>query len=237
MPTETKAIDSISFTTSNSIEPFFFADKNSGIQYDLLLSALSLKQIDLQHIIFAPNLRALRLVKNKKVDCIINAPANSKGLHLTQSLISYQNSVFHLASRQLQIGTIEDLKGYSLLGFQNAKKFLGSEFENMVSQHPNYDELSNQKSQVVMLFNGHVDAIVMEEKIFKYYREQLVNLIDTKQVVEQNNLFAPAPRYIACHDKQVAQLVDEAITLLKPLERYQHIQQANYATANDKEIE
>ncbi|QBF83633.1 amino acid ABC transporter [Shewanella maritima] len=184
---------SYSFATSNSIEPFFFAHQHRGIQYDLLVAALNQKGIELDHIVFAPNLRALRLVNTQQIDCIINAPADADGLHFTQSLIEYQNALFYLTNSKLEVASIEDLLRYSLSGFQNAKKFLGEEYENMVARHSNYEELSNQKGQVVMLFNGHVEAIVMEEKIFKYYSKLLVGKLDTKQLVTQTNLFKPAP--------------------------------------------
>lgn len=205
----------ITFAVSNSIEPFFFTDTNTGLQYELLETALSLHNIEMGSITYATNLRSMRLVKNNEVDCIINAPANAHHLFYTQSLIDYQNSVFFLSKNKLNIKTISDLSKYPLLGFQNASQYLGKEFAKVAMDHMDYYEASNQKNQVAMLFGGHIHVIVLEQRIFEYYREQLKGKADITQEVTQLALFDKAPRPIACYDADIAKTVDEAITLLK----------------------
>ncbi|MBB1441315.1 amino acid ABC transporter, partial [Shewanella sp. SG41-4] len=158
-------IDSISFSTSNSIAPYFFTDENTGVQYDLLKAALDSENINIKEIVHAPNLRAQRLVKTNKIDCMINTPDNVEGLFYTQSLIEYQNSVFYLSRNNLQIEQINDLKALSILGFQNSKQYLGDEFKDIANANPHYSEITNQKSQVVMLFNEHAEVIVLERRI------------------------------------------------------------------------
>ncbi|WP_144206795.1 type 2 periplasmic-binding domain-containing protein [Shewanella donghaensis] len=213
----------ISFTTSNSIEPYFFVNEKRGLQYELLSAALSMNNILLGEVTFATNLRALRLVKTKKTDCIINSPSNSDGLFLTQSLIEYQNSVFFLNKNKLEIDEIEDLKNYSLVGFQNAHQYLGQEFLALSKTHNNYHEIANQKNQVLMLFGERIQAIILEQRIFDYYRRQIENQIKSTYEVTKITLFDQAPRYIACHDPDTAILVNEAISLLKQTNLYQQI--------------
>ena len=231
------AIGSISFSTSNSIAPYFFSDTNTGVQYDLLKAALDSQAITIKEIIHAPNLRAQRLVQTNKIDCMINTPDNVKGLFYTQSLLEYQNSVFYLTKNKLDIEQIDDLKGLSILGFQNSKQYLGDEFKTLEDANPLYSEISNQKSQVVMLFNGYVQVIVLERRIFEYYRHLLKLKLDTSIAVTEAAIFAPAERKIACHSQAVANLVDNAITTLKQSYRYQEIldiaQQNNYQQRRD----
>lgn len=216
-------LQQISFSTSNSIAPYFFADQPQGVQYDLLVAALELNNITIKELVHAPNLRAQRLVNTKKIDCMVNTPDNVEGLFYTQSLIEYQNIVFYLTKNNLQITHIQDLEPISILGFQNAKHYLGDEFEALAETSPNYSEISNQKSQVVMLFNGHTQSIVLERRIFEYYRHQLRHRLNTNLPVTEVALFAPAERKIACHDKQTAAIVDRAISMLKQSYRYQEI--------------
>ncbi|GGB56670.1 substrate-binding periplasmic protein [Shewanella inventionis] len=222
----------ISFSTSNSIAPYFFEDKPQGVQYELLVAALNLSGIAIQELVHAPNLRAQRLLNTKKVDCMINTPDNVEGMFYTQSLIEYQNSVFSLTKNHLKINEIQDLKTISILGFQNARQYLGDEFKAIATENANYSEISNQKSQVVMLFNGYVESIVLERRIFEYYRYQLRHKLNTALAVTEVALFAPAERKIACHNQQTAAIVDQAITVLKQSYQYQEIlslaEQHNY---------
>ncbi|WP_153913085.1 substrate-binding periplasmic protein [Shewanella sp. TC10] len=213
----------IHFTTSNSIEPYFFVDKKSGLQYDLLDAALTASSLQLGEITFATNLRALRLVKTKKIDCIINSPSNSDGLFLTQSLLEYQNSVYFLSKNKLKIDTIQDLKNYSLIGFQNANHYLGPEFSEISKTHKRYNEIASQKNQILMLFSERIQAIILEQRIFDYYRNQIDSRIKSPYEVTKVKLFDQAPRYIACHDPHTAMLVNEAISQLKQTNLYQDI--------------
>ncbi|MEZ9142627.1 MULTISPECIES: substrate-binding periplasmic protein [unclassified Shewanella] len=213
----------VNFTTSSSIKPFFFVDEQRGLQYELLQAALATSHVKLGQVTFASNLRALRLVKTKKIDCIINSPANSEGLFLTQSLIDYQNSVFYLSKNQLAIDSVQDLKNVSLVGFQNASQYLGQEFLEIAKTHSNYIEVANQKNQVLMLFRERIQAIILEERIFDYYRSQIDSQIKSPVEVTKVKLFGQAPRYIACHDPETAILVNEAISQLKQTNLYQDI--------------
>ncbi|WP_445777601.1 substrate-binding periplasmic protein [Shewanella sp.] len=228
----TTPIKQVSFSTSNSIAPYFFADQPQGVQYDLLVAALKLEGMHIKEIVHAPNLRAQRLVQSKKVDCMINTPDNVQGLFYTQSLIEYQNSVFYITKNKLAIHEIQDLNNVTVLGFQNAKQYLGEEFKALATDHANYSEISNQKSQVVMLFNGHIQSVVLEQRIFEYYRHLLKDRLNTGVSVTEVPLFDPAERKIACHDKNTAAAVNHAISSLKQSYQYQEIlslaEQNNY---------
>jgi polar amino acid transport system substrate-binding protein len=215
--------DSISFSTSNSIAPYFFTDEDTGVQYDLLKAALDSKNIAIKEIVHAPNLRAQRLVSTNKIDCMINAPDNVSGLFYTQSLIEYQNSAFYLSINNLHIEKVSDLNAVSILGFQNSTQYLGDKFKDIANANPHFSEITNQKSQVVMLFNGYVQVIVLERRIFEYYRHILKLKLDTSISVTEVALFNPAQRKIACYDQIIANRVDSAITALKQSYHYQEI--------------
>ncbi|NMH65439.1 transporter substrate-binding domain-containing protein [Shewanella sp. SHSM-M6] len=211
------------FATSNTIEPYFFADKPGGIQYDLLAAALKLKQRHIESLVLAPNRRALRLVETQKADCLINAPDGLERLHYTQSLIEYQNSLFSLSADHLAIHKVEDLQFIPLVGFQNASQYLGEDFARMAAKNPEYLEVNNQQHQLSMLFKHHAKAIVLERRIFAHYRHLLAGKLDTAQPVTETSLFAPAPRPIACRSQAIATVLDEGISLLKASGAYDEI--------------
>jgi polar amino acid transport system substrate-binding protein len=201
----------ISFAVSNSIPPFFFPDRKSGIQYDLLKEALATQNLIIKQLYFSPNKRAIRQVKSHLVDCLINAPDNIEGLFYTHSLIDYQNSIFTLASSELTIESVADLANLSINGFQNATRYLGEDFKQMAALNPKYNESNSQRSQVLMLFNKHVQAVVLERQIFAYYQEQLTHKLDTSTPVFEHQIFTPAQRRIACFDSKLAEIIDMGI--------------------------
>lgn len=208
-------VKGVSFAVSNSIPPYFYADKKSGLQYDLLKAALATQNLTISQLYFSPNKRAARQVQTHNVDCLINAHPNIEGLFYTQSLIEYQNSVFSLSENQFVINSIADLLTISLNGFQNATKYLGQEFRDMSRNNRQYNESNSQRSQVLMLFTGRVEAIVMERRIFEHYRKLLAHKIDTEQAISEHSLFAPAQRKIACFNDTLRMQIDEGISSLK----------------------
>ncbi|CAM4132139.1 substrate-binding periplasmic protein [Shewanella aquimarina] len=224
----------ITFAVSNTIPPYFFANGQSGIQYERLTAVLARQSLSIGHIHLSPNKRAFRQVASGNVDCLINAPENLAGLYYTRSLISYQNSVFTLASNKLLIDSVSDLAAISVMGFQNATQYLGKDFYQMALNNPQYGESNSQKSQVMMLFSGRVEAIILEGRIFEYYREQLKFRVDTLQATVRHPLFAPAPRKIACHSQAIAEKIDLGIAQLDREEAEEKSQSIDSAPEHEK---
>ncbi|MCL1097809.1 transporter substrate-binding domain-containing protein [Shewanella gelidii] len=221
---DSSALDEgISFAASNTIAPYFYPQQPGGIQYELLNAALTRQNMFIKRVTLAPNRRALRLVLSEAEDCLVNAPENIPQLHYTQSLNEYQNSVFTLTDSRLLLNEVEDLETISLLAFQNASKFLGARFSQMVKNNPNYNEIDNQQSQIFMLFTGRVQAIVLERRIFEFYRQMLATRVDTSKSVTEFALFKKAPRKVACRNKRIVQRLDAAIADLRNTPQYQKI--------------
>lgn len=219
-PLESKGV---SFAASSTIAPYFYPEQPGGIQYELLKYALDTGGMHISHVELAPNKRALRLTLARKTDCLVNAPEGITGLYYTRSLNEYQNSVFTLASSELAISSIEDLNNMSLLGFQNATRYLGKEFSDMAKQHKGYLEVANQQSQIIMLFTNRVQAVVLEREIFAYYRRLLRHKVDTSQPVTEQQLFSPAPRRLACRNPELAKRIDKAIATFRLSPQYHEI--------------
>lgn len=90
-----------------------------------------------------------------------------------RSHVYYHNVAISLAERNLNIDTLEALGVHSIAVFQTPDKFLGTAWTQMRENNNNpIFELSNQKSQVRMLFAGRVDTLVMDINIFRYYRAE-----------------------------------------------------------------
>lgn len=213
----------VSFAASNTIAPYFYPEQPGGIQYELLKHALDTDNMHISRVDLAPNKRALRLTLARKTDCLVNAPEGMTGLHYTRSLNEYQNSIFTLVSNELEINSINDLSNISLIGFQNATRYLGQDFNDMAKQHKSYLEVANQQSQVIMLFTNRVQSVVLEREVFAYYRRLLKHKVDTSQLVQEKKFFSPAPRKLACRNPKLAKRIDQAIANFRLSPKYQEI--------------
>lgn len=213
----------VSFSVSNSIPPFFFENTNKGVQYALLAAALDSQELHIKEVIFAPNRRTINLISSEKIDCLINAPAGLTHLYYTQSLLDYQNLVYTLADTKLAVTDIASLGTLSLMAFQNATRYLGDDFAAMAKMNPDYLELTNQQSQISLLFSRRVQAIVIEKHIFTYYRQQLNHKLSTQLPINEYYFFPPSPRPIACTNAQLAEKIDRGIHQIKANGEYRRI--------------
>ena len=73
-----------------------------------------------------------------------------------------------LVDGNFSIESIQDLSGKSVIAFQNAKKFLGDDYNASVSLSTDYREIADQVQQVEMLFSRRTEVIILELNIFKY---------------------------------------------------------------------
>lgn len=60
---------------------------------------------------------------------------------------------------------MSDLSKYRVIAFQNARYFLGSDYEKAADKSLNYQEYSDQGRQLKMLLSDRVDVIICEERV------------------------------------------------------------------------
>jgi polar amino acid transport system substrate-binding protein len=99
-----------------------------------------------------------------------------------------------LAARRIQVKRIEDLANYSVAGFQNANVILGERFKAVAELNPNYTEYSRQITQANLLFSWHVDVVVGDRRILRYYASQIDPKVYAGQEVTIHPIFPLNPR-------------------------------------------
>lgn len=164
--------ETVNVGVSFAIPPYVIQQENSGLELDILRQALA-RRGHYAVIHYMPLSRTFRELKDGKLDGIINTKENMlEGVFYSDEVIRFHNCVISLASRNLDINTIGDLKGMSVVAFQQASRILGEEFGRTVAKSPSYSEIAAQRHQIHMLFKGRTDVIVMEKSIFAYYRKK-----------------------------------------------------------------
>lgn len=189
--------------TSSSIPPYVITDQHRGIVVEIIQQALQPQGYRVEFV-YAPNRRVQHMIEEKKVDGVYNLAANAlQEVHYSNAIINYQNVAITLKTFPHSIQRVADLTEHRVVVFQNAVRFLGPEFEKLIDAGYNFPEVSNQRSQVLMLFRKRADVIIMERRIFEYFHSQLSasGEIGGDYVIQP--IFVPAPRYAAFLDETI----------------------------------
>jgi polar amino acid transport system substrate-binding protein len=204
--------------------PYVFED-GTGIVVDIVRTALESSGHKVTPL-YAPMERASRMLAEKQVDgtTIIQESSGLKAEYSTD-FMKYHNRAFALKARNLPIRGIADLGDKSVVAFQSASKYLGEDFGRVAAANPRYKEMAQQEAQTAMLLLGRVDVAVMDESIFRYYRQKLVaeQKVEPAQEFVGHEIFPPTPYKAAFADRKVRDDFDKAIAAMRKDGRYEAI--------------
>jgi polar amino acid transport system substrate-binding protein len=204
--------------------PYVF-ENDEGIVVDIVREALKARGYSVVPV-YVPIGRGFELFANKRVDgtAIIRENSGLKA-NYSDDFMQYHNRAFGLKSRQLKIRKLADLRDKSVVGFQNGYKYLGEDFGRVVANNPNYKEMANQETQTLMLLLGRIDVAVMDESIFRFYREKLIAEGKAPSTAEYEifPLFPPTPYKTAFIDAKVRDDFNRELSIMRRDGRYEAI--------------
>lgn len=218
---------------SFAIPPYVIESNQRGIELDLLKAAFADSGYE-PSFEFLPLERTFRLFESGKLDAIINVRPGMVDPHvLTQPVITFHNRIFTL--RSTHINTLDDLHSKRVTAFQRARIILGGAFATMANQNPYYEEVAKQQVQVHQLMRGRVDAVVLEERVFYYYLDQLIATAQAgehyeRSQVRQADLFPPTVYHFAFRTADARNLFDKRLEAMRQDGRYHQIFAAYGAT-------
>lgn len=204
--------------------PYVF-ENETGIVVDIVGTALASSGYKINPVYVAIG-RGFKMFSDKQVDGTSIIQENS-GLqaYYTDDFMQYHNRAFALKSRNFDIKSVADLKGKSIVSFQNASKSLGDEFRKAVTANSKYKEMAQQEAQVKLLLLGRTDIIVMDESIFRYFRQKLIDegKVDKSQEYVGFEIFSPTPFKAAFHDSRIRDVFNREIAAMRKDGRYEAI--------------
>ncbi|ATY83369.1 polar amino acid ABC transporter [Aeromonas veronii] len=212
---------------SFSIPPYVIDGGRQGVEVDLLKEAF----LDSRHnikVVALPLERTFRFFSQKKLDAIINVERGMiESELLTDPVITFYNMIFTISN---DVNSVSDLTNKRVVAFQRAKMVLGRDFYMMAKSNPNYREHAKQQLQVLQLMRGRVDALVMEEYIFYYYLNKLINhenLMKGSDLmgVKIINTLPPVKYHFAFHDSELREIFNRQLGLMQTDGRYKNILQ------------
>ena len=214
---------------SFAIPPYVIKETGQGIELEILRESFSVTGYDIE-IKYLPLARTFTQLETGKIDGVINI---KKGMldHVFYSdeVITFQNCAISLAKKGYpDFKDLSFLKEKYVIAFQRAPTILGEEFARITIDHKKYEEVAEQDQQVMRLFlDRSADVIVMEKKIFNYYRKKaLQNKIigdKAKLPVKFHILFPPTRYRFAFREKAARDAFNYGLKTIQDNNKYDRI--------------
>lgn len=207
-----------------SLPPYVIKEEHAGLEVDIIRESFAAVGMNTQFM-YLPKLRLPVAFADSMVDCVAtNATYDmsyESGLESFDSDVTlvYQNYAVAMKRSGFNLQSINDLKDKVVLSFNNAVKYLGSEYAAMATENLQYKELADQSLQVRMLYSGRVQVVVSDKRIFLYWRKKLLSGsasedIDIKQDVQFFSIFPPSPRNLSFKDRELCDAFNRGLRSL-----------------------
>ncbi|RDH80695.1 MAG: amino acid ABC transporter substrate-binding protein [endosymbiont of Galathealinum brachiosum] len=219
--------DEITIGVSASIPPYIIKETKQGIELEILQEAFKITGHTI-NIEFLPFARTFTLLDEKKLDGIINTKKGMiDNVFYTDIAITFQNCVISLAKNNYpDFKNISFLKNKDIIAFQRASEILGNEFALITKDNDNYEEVASQRSQVLQFFlERNAEIIIIEENIFKYYRNKAYDIIGNKAhtPVKYHRIFPPTEYRFAFIDEKIRDDFNTGLKTIKSNGTYSQI--------------
>ncbi|APW44795.1 hypothetical protein RS694_09925 [Rhodoferax saidenbachensis] len=183
--------------------PYILESGKAGLEVEIAEQAFAAAGYQMNGLQFPPA-RALAMQRAGQLDALLGVDEGIGGNNFFSApYITYYNVAVTLSSRNIRLRTIEDLSNYSVAAFQNASVVLGASFKAMAERHADYKEYPQQIIQNNLLFTSHVDVVIGDRLIFRYFSTQLIPKIDGNQPVTIHTIFPPNPRKVVFRDAEL----------------------------------
>jgi len=203
-----------------SLPPYVIKENNTGMELDIVRKSLKIMGYDIKpRYVILKNIPLI--YSTKKVDCAmtVNENLDVNGF-FSDEVIVYQNYAITLAENPLTINSISDLKNKEIIAFQNACKYLGKEYANIVENNDYYFEAKNQLTQVKLLQNKRYKIAISDINIFKYFKKQISKPVFD---VKFHSIFPPNPYKVVFHEKKIRDKFNEGLKYLRKTGEYEYI--------------
>lgn len=209
-----------------ALPPYVLSESDSGMEMEIVKEALAFKGHTLK-VVYLPFMRVAPTLEKGAADAAltVNESSGMKNVHYSDVHITYQNVAVGLARNGFSAASIMDLGQHSIIAFQNATKYLGSEFAAMAAANKKYSERAQQDKQIVMLYSGRTDLVVMDINIYKYYKK-LESRVATDAAVDIFEVFPPTDYKVAFREKSLKDDFNAGLQRLRDNGRYQAIIEA-----------
>jgi polar amino acid transport system substrate-binding protein len=212
---------------SQEIPPYIFEKNNTGIEIDIISSSLEFKGHTLKPLYFplgrVPIAFSHNLVDAAMGDMGVNLAL--KGGFYADPAVIYDNVFITLKSKDISITSPSDLDSLHVVSFQGAENRYPNWLQKVVAER-RFFGVSDQFTQVKLLYLGRYEVVLCDRYIFKHIVNQL-KLTDDFEVMEvDEHTFInvdPADYRPVFRDKQIRDDFNLGLKKLKESGEYQKI--------------
>ncbi|WP_218311250.1 substrate-binding periplasmic protein [Alteromonas antoniana] len=149
--------------------PWAFYDGEQGvvgIDVDILTHAFSELGYKTEFHLLPYN-RLIKDFQDGKFDVASPAAFTAAHGYFSTYYLPFEDVAVSLKSRNLDISSIQDLRGKRVIAYQSARNVLGEEFAEAVDGN-SYLEEAEREVQLTLLKNGKTDVVVGEKRLLTY---------------------------------------------------------------------
>jgi len=205
-----------------SLEPYIIEESNSGVELSIIKEALAMEGHELVPV-YTQLSRVELMFDEDKVDAshrYIKERKQKSSIFYGNVTLEYHDVFFTLHERNIVIERPSDLKDYTLLSFQDAKKH----YPRWLPESYKHSQTPSQINQVKLLQLGLVDIVLSDKNIFNYNSELYKLSLEGVLKGMRMHIFTSPYKYNPVFkSKKIAQAFNAGLAKLKKSGRYKEI--------------
>ncbi|WP_269531745.1 ABC transporter substrate-binding protein [Chitinimonas sp. BJYL2] len=203
--------------------------RGQGIETDAVLAALQDERrvIVTRHL---PNARFALALADTSVDVVVAVLPGKNGIVCLsrESISQYHDVAVSKTKHGIRLSRVADLTGHTVVAWQDAYRSLGPEvlglYAPSVRDSRRYAEVGDQAQQNRLFWLDRYEVMLLDQRIFTWYRRELAQEFDTREPVTVHDLFPKVtPYYVAFRDCALRDRFDARLRRMKADGRYQQI--------------
>lgn len=221
----------VRFLFSFALPPYVINEAGkdpSGFEFEIIREALASKGHTVKPVFVAMG-AIPKMMTEKQADGAQRGSPELKEadgyFYADEPSVVYQDVAISLKSNKLAVNSVADVKDKSIIAFQGASHFLGSDFAAAVKGHPKYSETSDEKRRVMQLYANGAQLYVGDINVFRFYKGSASG-VDTAQEINVHKVFGQGTQKInhaVFRDKQLRDDFNAGLKQLKSSGQYKQI--------------
>ena len=214
---------SVRVATREFLPPYVYEDAKSGIEIDLvkaIFREMGYRPIFVQ----LPRIRMTSAFEDHQVDGSItqNSGMSNAGC-VTENYIEHYNVGLALESRNLNLKSLDDIKGMSIISFSGATRFLGPDFHEAVKSAKRYTESGDQSIHIPLLYKHRFDVAVGDRWILRLAQRRHFDATGEYKKLAAYEIMPPTHYRARFHDQAICDAFDSALQKIRDSGAYNEI--------------
>ncbi|GAA0677604.1 substrate-binding periplasmic protein [Rheinheimera tangshanensis] len=139
----------------------------TGVDYEIVKAILQREGIEAEFELYSYN-RLLKLFSEQKLDIASPVAVPYPGAFYSQPYFTVLDVVANKSTTKLNIDSMKDLTGKTIVAYQQASEVLGPDFSAIIKT-AHYLEEADREKQFELLMNDRVQLMVGDRKVLSYY--------------------------------------------------------------------